>query len=171
MYGAGAAFLVLAARWCLRNERPLPPIVVLPAVTQYVWFVMGATSMPFQEFVPFFHSLQYLLIAWSIQLKEKMDLEQLKPSWHYVAGETLRWGALNFLGGAGLFWLLPQLVSDYGGFPLQFATGVILCGVQIHHFFVDGVIWKLKNKSVSSPLMVNIEDLVGQAPQPEGVAA
>jgi hypothetical protein len=48
---------------------------------------------------------------------------------------------------------------------------VILCGVQIHHFFVDGVIWKLKKKSVASPLMVNIEDLVGRAPQAEGAAA
>jgi hypothetical protein len=170
MYVAGGVFVVLAALWCFRNRRPLPPIVILPAVTQYVWFVQAYTSPAFAEFVPFFHSLQYLVIAWSVQLKEKMDLQQLKPSWHYVAGESMRWGALNFLGGAGLFYLLPKLVS-YAGFPLEFATGVILCGVQIHHFFVDGVIWKLKKKSVASPLMVNIEDLVGRAPQAEGAAA
>jgi hypothetical protein len=171
MYGAGGAFLVLAAFWCIRNRRPLPAIMVLPAVTQFVWFGLAHFSLPFAEFVPFFHSLQYLLIAWSVQLKEKKDLQQLKPSWHYVVGESLRWGALNLGGGAGLFYLLPRLASEVGGFPLLFATGVISCGVQIHHFFVDGVIWKLKNKSVSSPLMVNIEDLVGRAPQPEGAAA
>jgi hypothetical protein len=47
---------------------------------------------------------------------------------------------------------------------LPFATGVVITGVQIHHFFVDGVIWKLKNKSVASPLMVNLADLL-RAPQ------
>jgi hypothetical protein len=171
MYVAGGAFLVLAAYWCMHHRRPLPAIVILPAVTQYFWFALSHYSLPFAEFVPFFHSLQYLLIAWSIQLKEKMDLQQLKPSWHYVVGESLRWGALNFLGGAGLFWMLPQLVSSLGGYELTFAQGVIFCGIQIHHFFVDGVIWKLKNKSVSSPLMVNLEDLVGRVPQPEGAAA
>src|SRR5262249_59726369 len=76
MYVAGGAFLVLAALWCVRNRRPLPAIVILPAVTQFVWFGLAHFSLPFREFVPFFHSLQYLLIAWSIQLKEKMDLQQ-----------------------------------------------------------------------------------------------
>jgi hypothetical protein len=54
-------------------------------------------------------------------------------------------------------------VARLGGYPLTFATGVLICGVQIHHFFVDGVIWKLKNKNVAAPLMVNIADLVAPA--------
>ena len=112
--------------------------------------------------MPFFHSLQYLLVAWSVQLKEKMDVHHVRPSWRYVAGESLRWGALNVMGGAVLFFVLPHLVSRAGGYPLAFATGVIICGVQIHHFFVDGVIWKLKNKKVAAPLLVNLADLVAE---------
>jgi hypothetical protein len=30
----------------------------------------------------------------------------------------------------------------------------------VHHFFVDGVIWKLKNRTTSSPLMMSFRDLV-----------
>jgi hypothetical protein len=45
------------------------------------------------------------------------------------------------------------------------ALGVTAAGVQIHHFFVDGVIWKLKRKTVASPLMVNISELLS-APNP-----
>lgn len=157
---AGLLFLALAARWCWRTRRVLPPIVLLPAATQFVWFVQSSFWVSYQEFVPFFHSLQYLLVAWSVQLKEKMDVGHVRPSWRYVLGESLRWGALNVVGGAVLFFVLPRLAARLGGFELPFATGVILCGVQVHHFFVDGVIWKLKNKNVAAPLMVNLADLV-----------
>jgi hypothetical protein len=47
---------------------------------------------------------------------------------------------------------------------------VTIAVVQIHHFFVDGVIWKLKRKTVSSPLMVNLGDLVGST-RPAAVPA
>src|SRR5262249_40302889 len=139
-----AAFIVVVLHWSWQNRRPLPLIVLLPAVTQYVWFVEGAKVPAFAEFVPFFHSLQYLLIAWSVQLKEKMDQQQIRPSPRYVLGESLRWGGINFLGGALLFFGLPHLLAQ-AGVGLAFATGVVICGVQIHHFFVDGVIWKLRN--------------------------
>ncbi|HJT79048.1 MAG TPA: hypothetical protein VJ739_17765 [Gemmataceae bacterium] len=162
MLVAALAFIVLAARWCIRNRRPLPAIVLLPAATQFVWFVFSAGWASYQEFVPFFHSLQYLLVAWSVQLKETMDVTGARPSWRYVLGETGRWGALIVAGGALLFFVLPRLLA-VAGVELAFATGVVLCGVQIHHFFVDGVIWKLKNKKVAAPLMVNIEDLVAPA--------
>ncbi|MBL8799316.1 MAG: hypothetical protein JNM56_35855 [Planctomycetia bacterium] len=167
MYLAGLLFLVLVARWCGTNRRLLPPIVLLPAATQYVWFVLGSRLEGYQMFVPFFHSFQYLLIAWSMQLKEKMDLQHIEPSSGYVVKESFRWGALNFVGGALLFIVFPYVASYYGssaGLTVVMASGITIAAVQLHHFFVDGVIWKLKKKSVSSPLMVNLSDMVRPAP-------
>lgn len=161
MYAAGAALLMVIGRWCLLQKRIVPPIVLLPALTQYVWFVPGASWRSFNEFVPFFHSLQYLLIAWCMQLKEKMETDHMCPSPRYVLAESARWGLGNVLGGASLFYVIPHFVAVCFRVPLSFSTGVIIAGVQIHHFFVDGVIWKLKRKTVSSPLMVNITDLLG----------
>jgi hypothetical protein len=169
MWIGGAAFLFFAARWCLNNRRWLPPIVLLPAATQYVWFVHSAGIESYQEFVPFFHSVQYMLIAWSVQLKEKMDVRHIRPGLGYVLSESARWGILNFIGGACLFFMLPRLLAETG-VQLAFATGVVFAAIQIHHFFVDGVIWKLKNKTVSSPLMVNLADLVSPRPALEGSA-
>jgi hypothetical protein len=163
MYAGGAAFLLLALRWCLRERRWLPPVVLLPAATQYVWFIPGNGWASFQEFVPFFHSLQYLLIAWSVQLKEKLDKDHLTPGTSYVVRESFRWGALNFIGGAILFFMLPRLLAETG-VELMFATGVVLAGVQMHHFFVDGVIWKLRRSTPTSPLMVNLADMLGPKP-------
>jgi hypothetical protein len=160
MWLGGVIFLLLVLRRWLVSKRLLPPIVLLPAVTQYVWFVHSAEQFSFIEFVPFFHSAQYLFIAWSVQLKEKMDLQRIEPGVGYVLAETGRWYGLNVLFGATLFFGVPWLFVALG-VPEGVAFGTVLAAVQIHHFFVDGVIWKLKNRQVSSPLMVNIDDLVG----------
>jgi hypothetical protein len=170
MYAGGAVFLLLAALWCLRERRWLPPVVLLPALTQYIWFIPGNGWASFQEFVPFFHSVQYLLIAWSVQLKEKLDKDHLTPGVPYVVRESARWGVLNIVGGAILFFMLPRLLAETG-VELLFATGVVLAGVQLHHFFVDGVIWKLRRTTPSSPLMVNLGDMLGPKPAPQGGAA
>jgi hypothetical protein len=181
MYGGGILFLALAIRWCWKERRLLPPIILLPAGAQYVWFVLGGRIEAYNHFVPFFHSLQYLLIAWSMQLKEKMDLRHIEPSTTYVVKESVRWGTLNVMGGIVLFLAIPHLlggdlrpyvnITYDTGIALPLAMGVILSAVQIHHFFVDGVIWKLKRKSVSSPLMVNIADLVHPPARPAAAAA
>jgi hypothetical protein len=164
MYLGGAVFLARALRWSRETRRVLPPILVVPAAAQYIWFVANDNWLPFLEFVPFFHCLQYLLIAWSMQLKEKMDQRQMAPSTRYVVTESLRWYGLNVVGGAVLFFVLPRLLARLVGLDENFATGVTIAVVQIHHFFVDGVIWKLKRKTVASPLMVNLGDMLSPRP-------
>ena len=133
--------------------------ILLPAITQYVWFVAGGYYPTFYMFVPAFHGLQYLLIAWMMQLKEKADNQGIETNKPYVIKESARWGIVNFLLGAFLFYWLPRLCT-YVGYSLTFSIGIVIAGVQIHHFFVDGVIWKLKNKRVSSPLMVNLNEML-----------
>ena len=104
------------------------------------------------------HSLQYILIAWGIQLSEKMEVRHIKPSKKYVATETTRWFAINFIGGIALFYMLPN-VGVALGYTSLFSIAIIYAAIQIHHFFVDGVIWKLKNNTVSHPLMMTFEEL------------
>jgi hypothetical protein len=154
-------------RACRAEGRALPLIVLLPALSQWVWFVGGDGGSAFREFVPAFHSLQYLLIAWSIQMKETLDRGGRSPSKRFVGGETLRWGLWNVAGGAALFWVLPRLFASSAG-DLTFATGVVHAGVQIHHFFVDGVIWKLKDPTVASPLMMTWDEIAGPRLAPAG---
>lgn len=159
MWVCGAAYLFFVVRWCVRNRRVLPPIVLLPAAAQFVWFVIGWRVPAFNEFVPFFHALQYMLIAWMMQLGERAAVTMPEKPKRFMVSESARWIILNVIGGAFLFWLLPRLGAR-AGFELPFATAVILSAVQIHHFFVDGVIWKLKNPRVSSPLMSSVDELL-----------
>ena len=156
---SGLLLLVLVIRWSVLSRKLFPMIVLLPAAAQVVWFVLGRNVAGYVEFVPFFHGLQYLLIAWAMQLKEKMDLGHIAPSKQFVVGESRRWylgiGALGII----LFWILPRLALFLTGAPLLIVEPIIISAVQIHHFFVDGVIWKLKNPKVGSPLLVNLEEM------------
>lgn len=162
MYLCALVFLILMGIRTVKKKRLPPWILFLPAIAQYVWFHLGGRLPVFNVFVPLFHSLQYLLIAWSVQLKEKMDQNGIGPSRGYAWKESLQWGTGNFLGGVGLFWILPRL-GQLAGFPLSFAEPVLVAAVQIHHFFVDGVIWKLRNPKVRSPLLVNIKEVYDAA--------
>lgn len=171
-YGNGAVFAGLLIRDAIRTRRLPPLMYLLPGITQFVWFVLGGLRPGYAEFVPFFHSLQYLLIAWAMQLKEKSDREGIAGTRGYVARESLRWYALNVAGGAALFWALPRLAAA-AGVSTTLAAAVLIAAVQIHHFFVDGVIWKLRTRSVVSPLLVNVPQMVrgAVAPQPARIAA
>ena len=165
MWIAFFAFIGMIIYWSYRNRRVMPLIVVLPAATQYLWFVQSVYIPSFQEFVPMLHSLQYILIAWGIQLKEKMDVKQIAPSKKYVTTETTRWFVINLIGGVLLFYYLPKIGVAFG-YTSLFSIAVIYAAIQIHHFFVDGVIWKLKNNTVSHPLMMTFEELTTSKPPP-----
>lgn len=158
MWIALVVFVAMVVWWCYKNKRVMPLVVVLPPATQYLWFVQGIYTPSFQEFVPMFHSLQYILVAWGLQLKLKMDTKNIQPSRKYAVSETTRWMVINVAGGIVLFYFLPKLGVVFG-YGSLFSIAVVYAAIQIHHFFVDGVIWKLKNQTVSHPLMMNFSEV------------
>ncbi len=177
-YACLAAFLVvLAVR--ARRDRRLPPLLYLvPTFTQYVWFFVAGPQLTWVQFVPFFHGVQYLAIAWAMQLKtEKEQSDRRGKTWttRLLTWRTTRWYALNFAGGAALFYVLPRVVQHSTGVGRPFAMAVIFAAVQVHHSFVDGVIWKLRQKSVAQPLLVHVPALVPRPADalltPEPIAA
>ncbi len=160
MYALGAAVIALfIVKPAVRRE-PIAWMTLLPAATQFVWFGLGQRLPSFAEFIPAFHSAQYLLIAWSVHLKERVDEEQQAGSRSFVTAESASWLMANMLGGFLLFWGLPHAATWIGGYDINLTTAVFFSAIQIHHFFVDGVIWKLKNPRVLSPLLVNLDDLL-----------
>jgi hypothetical protein len=76
----------------------------------------------------------------------------------------MKWGLWNYAGGIALFIGLPWLFY-WVPVPTVTVVGVIIAAINIHHFFVDGVIWKLRHASAASPLMTNVTDLAAQ-PRP-----
>ncbi len=98
MWIALAATIALLIWKLVNRGQRVPLIVLLPAFTQYIWFVATPAGQ-FGYMVPFFHSLQYLLIAWSVQLKVGLAERKRDPSVRYVWSESTRWMAINIVGG------------------------------------------------------------------------
>ncbi|MEQ1758209.1 MAG: hypothetical protein ABL986_07815 [Vicinamibacterales bacterium] len=160
MYALGLAVIALLIVRPLVRGQTVASMTLLLATTQFVWFGLGQRLPSFAEFIPAFHSLQYLLVAWSVHLKERLDEGGEAGSRQFVTAQSADWLMTNMLGGFALFWGLPHAASWIGGYDLNLTTAVFFAAIQIHHFFVDGVIWKLKNPRVLSPLLVSLDDLL-----------
>ncbi len=159
----GALLAVLIVRWSVRNRRLLPLIVLVPAIAQFCWFVVGSSVAMFYSFIPFFHGLQYMFIAWATQLKEKKDEQNIAPSRRFVLRESVRWTIIVLVGGLALFEGLPRLV-EWIGFGYAISLAAVVSAVNLHHFFVDGVIWKLRNPRVGSVLTTDLAEMTGSRP-------
>ncbi len=160
LWAMAAGVVLVYLKWSIRDKKPAPLILLVPALAQYAWFVEGYKSPGFTALVPLFHSLQYLLIAWFVNLKEKEHSEKTSVSrLKFIWKASFNWGLINFVGGATLFYVLPRFFSWISSHPLEFSTGVTLAGVQVHHFFVDGVIWKLRDKNNGTPLMGTLSSI------------
>lgn len=141
---AGAGLLGLA----LRRRARLPWLFFVPPAAQLVWFGFGPGSALFYPLVPMFHGAQYLLVSWYLHLSERRQ-EKSRDS---DAVESARWAAGSLAGYVVLFLALPKLLSAATGTTFVFATAVFTGGVQLHHFFVDGVIWRLRAPALAKTM-------------------
>jgi len=166
MYLAGGVALAGLVIGAFRQRRVPPFPLLLVPFSQYVWFVGGAGVVGFRELVPAFHSLQYLVIAWAMQAGSSRAQSTLRPRLWKLA-RFGRWAAWNLAGGVVLFYVFPRIPGHLGYVQPLLAAGVVTAGVQVHHFFVDGVIWKLRSRAVSAPLLATGPEQGTRATQPE----
>jgi hypothetical protein len=110
--------------------------------------------------VPFFHSLQYMVIAWLFQLKEESARAGFFPAVDTVVWETVKWFAFIVFGGVLLFVIWPHAIG-WRGYSLDHSLACVNAAIQIHHFFVDGVIWKIRDPRTRAMLGGNLLDLAG----------
>jgi hypothetical protein len=157
---AGMFFFLIARQTIKKKEKYPPFMLFLPAIAHFVWFTFSSRFgvFAFIALVPLFHSLQYLYIAWAVQLKEKYGTDAQQPLNHRkVRRETLDWYFTNIVGGMVMFAVLPSVFSKVLDIPFLVSFFIIATGFQIHHFFVDGVIWKLRNPNALAALTRRVD--------------
>jgi hypothetical protein len=152
--GLSGAVFVISSILALRRGDRMSWIMFIPVLAQLSWTVLGANVYTFLFFIPFFHGLQYLLIAWSIELHAGAAEKGNTTARAYFWRRTILWGGCNLLGGAILFYVLPRISGAMMN-DASIAAAALYAAVQIHHFFVDGVIWKLRHVGNESPLLTH----------------
>jgi len=141
-------------------EKPVPVNgYVAYVLSQYIWIAVFWTPAVLYV-IPAFHSLQYLAVVWRYELnRQTAKLEASGPK----ARTDLRWVRLaTFIGvgallGAAAFVLIPRyldevLAYDKALYGTTLASFVILIFINIHHYFLDNVMWRKDNPDVGRHL-------------------
>jgi tetratricopeptide (TPR) repeat protein len=157
-----AFFFAAATGWALISmaRRSSLRAIVAPltlAMTQFLWFLLPAIielysgrDIPQTRYssgiLAVLHSTQYLWITSYYQEREARAAGDAK--WKF-----LRYLLMLLAGGIALFIPGPWIVSRvfHADFAASFLTFTAL--VNIHHFILDGALWKLRDSRVAALLL------------------
>ena len=140
------------------------PLVIL--LTQIIWFAIPTGLMFFTDFgvlqnsatiavLAVMHSAQYLWITTYYARREKLNEQESEKS--SITGKTVwkysSYFSILIIGGIALFLPVPWFASRV--LHLDFGTSflIITALVNIHHFILDGAIWKLRDGRIASMLL------------------
>ena len=129
----------------------------------YVWLLVGRFDPVLLFVVPFFHSLQYMAVVWRYRLNAEEGRHQAdrgprwKAWWRSATAGLARFAIVGGVLGAAGFWWAPQAANALSGYDRAvFGTALFLfiawTFINIHHYFIDNVIWRRDNPEMKSHL-------------------
>lgn len=152
IYASSAVLMsVLAIRWF--KARLMPPLAVIALfVTIYRIGLNSADSCVnlFYYGLPFFHSLQYLLVASHFHARENQILGKHEAfGWNTMFGtkKMQKYFFLLALIGGAVYVSAPYVLQHLG---IPYGTALVLSFIafNMHHVFSDAFIWRLREPSV-----------------------
>ena len=167
----GAAWgLKRRARW--RDLGPAGAVVL----TQALWFTLPTVAMQWGWFLgvePLHIEFQQYALMW---VAVGHFLQYLWITTYYAASAEDRAGRVRYLGKAMLagnaIWVFPTLVfapGILGRLPFDLGLGLLTASVvNIHHFILDGAIWKLRDGAIARVLLRDSNDLGARSPSRSG---
>ncbi|MDI3288822.1 tetratricopeptide repeat protein [Polyangium sp. 15x6] len=181
---AGASYVVVTGL-VIRKLGKLAAISrLVPALSlvasQAAWFVLpvllgllrpalygpkGATALAF-IWVAIAHSVQYLWISFHYA-RASGSVAKAAPAGLAYLGKTV-------LAGSAI-WVLPAIVCAPGALgilPFESGLGLLVAAaVNVHHFILDGAIWKLRDGAVGNVLVGQTSAAPQAAPAVRGFGA
>jgi hypothetical protein len=131
-----------------REGKKIPIRVWLPWLATFSWYVMVDVNAGSFFLLQAFHALQYLTFPVRVELNEYTNPLH---KWRHL---LLYYIALVVFGYLAFDW------SDLlGGLPdsqLQMATATMMV-INLHHYFTDAVIWKIRNPEVRKSLFGHLD--------------
>jgi len=168
---AGGAFMTLSGigaliaivrrrRYATGQTFPLAGCAAYVAAL-YVWLLAGRADPMLLLIIPFFHSLQYLVVVWRFELNRQnacaANAGHDRRAWHAPAVRFTLFSVLGlFLGYMG-FWGLPQFLDQIVAYDKALFGGTLflflfLIFINVHHYFMDNVMWRRENPEIGRHL-------------------
>jgi hypothetical protein len=140
-------WFIVYRNYSLNKKWPSPNVAV-PWIAFHIWWipVLGQQEYYFL-IVPFFHSLQYLPFAFKMENSKLQKLSQWRRNLLLLS---------LVLFGIAAFELIPETLdhvfhTDTNELPLFF-TAAFVVFINVHHFFIDSVIWRSDQSEIKHGL-------------------
>lgn len=157
-----AALFVGVRKYIDTGVRPATSALVSFAAI-YFWFVPSLYHPHFAIMIPFFHSLQYMLFVVTLR-KNQVASEALKLESAQRQRARFVWGFWGFIVltvilGALSFEFIPNTLDRFAPFHAEslgktFWLFSIAIFINIHHYFIDNVIWRGDNELLKKHLVL-----------------
>jgi hypothetical protein len=143
-----------------RRTGMLPPAKAIVAwLALFAWYAMMARDPKAIFWVQIAHALQYLAFPVRVEINRTVGARAK------AATRLARHMALYGIGLLAASFIVAQLVPGaamsiignvFGETPGKSAPILLLMFINIHHYFTDGVIWKISNPDVRKDLFAHV---------------
>ena len=145
-----------------RTARVAPLRAWLPWIAIFVWYAtMARVGLPALFIVQIAHAIQYLIFPFRVEMNRTTRSLSAAPRQLialYLAGYVVALLAGSILAGIALPLGAMAVVTDWvGSRPGEAVVIAISAFFNIHHYFTDGVVWKLRDPAVRHDLFGHLE--------------
>jgi hypothetical protein len=158
---AVAAFFVGLAGLVVLSRRidALPPVrALVPWLAIFAWYAaLGRWGLPGLFLVQLFHAIQYLEFPARVEINRAA-----RASVGRVARRLALYVGALIAASIIVLTIVPGpamsiVANAVGASPTTVAPVLILYFINIHHYFTDGVIWKISNPEVRQELFAHVK--------------
>jgi len=136
----------------LRTRRLPPMRVILPWLSIYLWYVLVQIDPGAFYWLQISHAIQYMIFPIRVEMNR--------------FAKSNRDGTPAMVGHVVLFYLVLMGVgyAAFAGIPAlsgststALVAGLVAVFINIHHYFTDGCIWKIRNPAVQRDLFAHLQ--------------
>ena len=135
-----------------RTGRFLPVRSVAPWVATYMWYLLVWVHPGLFLLLQIFHAVQYLAFPMRVEMNQfverhpdKQDRKIRHVIYYYLA----------LLVGGFVVFGMPEFGKSFGD-PSGSVSMLVAGFVNLHHYFMDGVLWKIRNPEVRRALFAHL---------------
>ena len=153
---AGMALVIVAFLSLARRIRRVPPLAMLvPVPVLYFGYLILTRGREGILLLQFAHALQYLIFPMRVEMNRAGVASARQRLIHlvaYVVGIVVV-GNLVFVG-----------TSSIPSQPVLFAAVLLAAMVNIHHYYIDGCVWKISTPEVRKDLFKHLSSAMATRP-------
>ncbi|MEP6834802.1 MAG: hypothetical protein ABJB74_15515 [Gemmatimonas sp.] len=143
-----------------RTGRMPPKLALVAWLAIFTWYALMARDPKALFWVQIAHAIQYL--AFPVRMELNQATAHQKPSGMSVAVRMILYAviliAVSFVVAQVVPISLMGVIGNmFGEEPARAAPILILMFINIHHYFTDGVLWKISNPTVRKQLFAHVQ--------------